>query len=63
MKRFEMLWYPNEDCNGDYITKDFSTHQAMMNFYKKHKENKFNILLTRRNADWCILEDYELPEA
>lgn len=59
MKRFEMLWYDNEDCNGDYITKEFSTYQAMINYYEKNKHNKYNIMLTKRSLNtWDIIETY-----
>ena len=64
MKCFEILWYEEEDGMDDYITKEFSTYQAMINFYNKHKAAMYDVLLTRRStADWHIIEDYPLSEA
>lgn len=61
MKRFEVLWYVGEkDTFGDYETKDFSTLQAAMNFYNKHKDDqdKYGWWVTKRNSNWEVIEDY-----
>ena len=58
MKRFELLWYVDEK-QSDYETKEFSTKQALLNFYEKHKNdyNKFFFCGTKRNSNWEVVED------
>lgn len=67
MKRFEAYWYEytNEQEaieKGAFNSKEFSTEQAMINFYVLHKSdpNKHHWFLSKRNADWDIIKDYNL---
>lgn len=59
MYKYEVLWYTGPDMN-DYRTKEFSTKQAAMNFYNKHKDDddKFGWWVTKRDEDWYVVEDY-----
>ena len=59
MKRYEALWYTDEKLEN-YETKEFSTLQALLNFYNKHKDdpNCFEWWLTKRNMYWEVVEDY-----
>ena len=56
MKSYEALWYYEDDS---YDTAEFSTKQALLNFYKKHKNDpdKSGWWLTKRNKDWEVIED------
>ena len=56
MKHYEALWYYED---GNYDTAEFSTEQALLNFYKKHKNDtdKSGWWLTKRNNDWEVIED------
>ena len=62
-KRFEVLWYEGtnekEAINNGYITEEFRTRKEALDFYEKHKNdaNKFDWWITRRNADWEVIED------
>lgn len=67
MKRFEAYWYEytNEQeaiIKGTFNSKEFSTEQAMINFYVKHKRDPYmhHWFLSKRNADWEIIKDYNL---
>lgn len=57
MKRFEVLWY--EIGNEDPVTREFSTRQAALNFYEKHKDepDKSGWWVTKRNSNWKVTED------
>lgn len=61
MKKFECLWYKKDEV----FTKEFSTKQALFNFYKKIKNVKtyHDFWLTKRDSDWAVVEDYDLMEA
>lgn len=58
MKRFYLLWYLDKQQNN-YIEKDFSTKQALLNFYEKHKndKDKFYFWGTKRNSNGEVVED------
>lgn len=67
-KRFECLWYVKQydgqsDVEamqfGDYDSKDFYSRKDALNFYEKHKNDtdKCGWWVTRRDADWCVIED------
>lgn len=63
MKRFEVLWYggktEKEASDSDCETEEFGTRNSAMKFFNKHKddEDKWNFMVTHRDADWCIVED------
>lgn len=61
MKRYEALWYYEDDS---YDTAEFSTEQALLNFYKRHKNDadKSGWWLTKRNKDWEVIEDIYLED-
>lgn len=61
-KRYEALWYYDND---DYDTAEFSTEQALKNFYKKHKNDpdKSGWWLTKRNKDWEVIEDISTSDS
>lgn len=58
MKRFELLWYVDKK-QSDYQTKEFSTKQALLNYYEKHKNDcdKFFFWGTKRNCNGEVVED------
>ena len=58
MKRYEALWYIDESLET-YETKEFSTRQALLNFYNKNKNeiNHYGWWLTKRNSNWEVIED------
>ena len=60
MKRFEALWYTDKELTN-YETKEFSTREALLNFYRKHKNepDRYDWWLTKRNAYWEVVEDIE----
>ena len=64
MKRYEVLWYVGQNekdaLQGDIYTKEFSTKQAALNYYEKHKNDCgcFGWWVTKRNAYGDVVEDY-----
>lgn len=57
MKKYEVLWYV-EGCD-DPKTKEFSTKQAALNYYMKHRKDKgcYGWWVTKRDKDWYVVED------
>lgn len=55
-KPYEVLWY---DLGNNVHTKTFSTEEAAMAYYEKHKDDdlKWGWWVTKRDKDWNVLED------